>query len=79
MNDLISRQDLYDKICRLENLAMENLSRTDFGTLEWKIWNAIQMERTAFKYDVCACPTIRVTTLVSEPLPDFTGEEREDG
>ena len=52
--ELISKDDLYTKIVRLEKEAMEEtirLAQTD-DVEEWKRWNTILNERTAFKYDV---------------------------
>lgn len=79
MDDLIRRREIYDKVCILEKQAIEHLYRTDPESLEWNIWSAILAERAAFKCDVCDCLSIYGYIMVSESLPDFNGEEREDG
>lgn len=80
MDDLIRRRDIYEKVCMLEKQAIDHLSKMELDSIGFKIWSAILTERTAFKYDVSDCPSIRGSILVSEPLPDFEEqEEREDG
>lgn len=62
--DLISKDDLYTKIVGFEKEAMEKtirLAQTD-DTEEWKRWNTILNERTAFKYDVMDAPVITQTS-----------------
>lgn len=60
----ISKDDLYTKIVRLEKEAMEEtikLAQTD-NIEEWKRWNTILNERSAFKYDVMDAPVITQTS-----------------
>lgn len=58
--ELISKDDLYTKIVEFEKEAMKEtirLAQTD-DVEEWKRWNTILNERTAFKYDVIDAPVI---------------------
>ena len=52
---------LWEKACRLEADAMNRFRQIDAvkDIEEWKIWNAILLERTAFKYDIFDAPTIK--------------------
>lgn len=62
--ELIIKDDLYTKIVRLEKEAMEEtirLAQTD-DIEEWKRWNTILNERTAFKYDVIDAQVITQTS-----------------
>lgn len=61
MNDLISRQALYERTTTLEAQALDYVGRLierdgDEPSVEWKIWSAILTERTAFKHDVYDAP-----------------------
>lgn len=62
--ELISKDDLYTKIVRLEKEAMEEtirLAQTD-NIEEWRRWNTILNERSAFKYDVMDAPVATQTS-----------------
>ena len=59
MDDLISRELLYNKAVKLEKEAQERVTelshRGTFG--DFRIWSAILTERTAFKFDVQDAPS----------------------
>lgn len=62
MDDLISRQALYERATTLESQALDYVGKLierdgeEYST-EWKIWSAILTERTAFKHDVYDAPS----------------------
>lgn len=58
--ELIDKNALYEKIAKLEAQALEKASTlARAGNMEeWRKWNTILNERTAFKYDVVDTPTI---------------------
>lgn len=62
MDDLISRQTLYDRATMLEAQALDYVGKLierdgeEYST-EWKVWSAILAERTAFKHDVYDAPS----------------------
>ena len=66
MDDLISRQALYDRAATLEAQALDYVGKLierdgDEYSTEWKIWSAILAERTAFKHDVFDAPSAQRT------------------
>ena len=54
-NDLISRRALYDKCVELEQEALKVVLSTD-DKIEKLIWNAVLIERSAFKFSVADAP-----------------------
>lgn len=59
MDDLISRQALYEKTAEWEAQAlhMVEVYLHDEDMTEWRKWSAILKERTAFKHDVADAPS----------------------
>lgn len=66
MNDLISRQALYEKTAEWEARALaviEKMNRKPFEEMdaneitEWRKWSCILGERSAFKHDVADAPS----------------------
>ena len=59
MSDLISREELYDKIAEWEAQAlhMVEVHMHDEDKTEWKRWSIILTERSAFKFDVADMPS----------------------
>lgn len=63
MDDLISRRALYDKAATLEAQALDYVGKLierdgEETSVEWRIWSAILIERTAFKHDVYDAPSV---------------------
>ena len=59
---LIDADPLYEKACNLEARALDYVGKLnerdgDEPSDEWKVWNVILIERTAFKHDVFDAPT----------------------
>lgn len=59
MDDLISRQALYEKTAEWEAQAlhMVEVHLHDEDLTEWRKWSAILNERTAFKHDIADAPS----------------------
>ena len=59
MDDLISRQALYEKTAEWEAQAlhMVEVYLHDEDMTEWRKWSAILKERSAFKHDVADAPS----------------------
>ena len=73
--ELISKDDLYTKIVEFEKEAMKEtirLAQTD-DVEEWKRWNTILNERTAFKYDVIDAPVItQISDTAKRAISDIS-------
>ncbi|MBR3229794.1 MAG: hypothetical protein IKF91_03095 [Bacilli bacterium] len=62
-NDLISRRALYDKCVELEQEALKMVQTADDKT-EKLIWNAVLVERSAFKFSVMDAPAWEVIEYI---------------
>ena len=78
MDDLISRRALYNKAATLEAQALDYVGKLierdgEETSVEWRIWSAILIERTAFKHDVYDAPSAQPEPRwipCSERLPE---------
>ena len=61
MDNLISRNDLYEKTAEWEAQALNEVKchMYDEDKTIWKEWSAILRERTAFKHDVADAPSVQ--------------------
>lgn len=66
MSDLISKSELYEKVCTWEAQALHmcEVTMNDEDNTEWRRWSAILNERSAFKFDVADAPTIDAVEVV---------------
>ena len=66
MSDLISKSELYEKVCTWEAQALHmcEVTMNDEDITEWRRWSAILGERSAFKFDVADAPTIDAVEVV---------------
>lgn len=78
---LIDADLLYERACSLEAQALDYVGKLierdgDKASVEWKIWSAVLMERTAFKHDVFDAPTVEERQWIpcSEGLPSKQGQ-----
>lgn len=66
MTDLISKSELYEKVCTWEAQALHmcEVTMNDEDNTDWRRWSAILKERSAFKFDVADAPTIDAVPVV---------------
>ena len=66
MDDLISRQALYEKTAEWEAQALHMVEKTmnHEDRTEWKKWSAILQERSAFKFDIADAPSVDAVPVV---------------
>lgn len=64
MRDLIDRAALYEKAADLETRARNQLLKCDPKTKlnEWRMWNVVLNERSAFKFDIQDATSVNVIT-----------------
>ena len=82
MSDLISRQALYDKAATLEAQALDYVGKLierdgEETSVEWRIWSAILVERTAFKHDVYDAPSAQAEIIRCKDCKHYNGEDRD--
>lgn len=63
MSRLIDADALYERACGLEAQALDYVGKLierdgEEISVEWKIWSAILVERTAFRHDLFDAPTV---------------------
>ena len=57
--ELVDKKVLYNKAVELENQAYRELKKcsNNKDNFNWRIWNAVLIERVSFKYDIADAPS----------------------